>query len=45
MRELGNTVGGLPFTAILDRSGRLAATKLGAYKAGELDRVLEPLLG
>lgn len=45
MKELGNTVGGLPFTAILDRSGGLAATKLGAYKAGELDKVLEPLLG
>jgi thiol-disulfide isomerase/thioredoxin len=45
MRELGNKVGGLPFTAVLDRSGALAATKLGAYKGGELDQVVQPLLG
>lgn len=45
MRELGNKVGGLPFTAVLDRSGAVASIKLGAYKGGELDQVVQPLLG
>jgi thiol-disulfide isomerase/thioredoxin len=45
MKELGNKVGGLPFTAVLDRGGVVASIKLGAYKGGELDQVVLPLLG
>lgn len=45
MRRLGNSGGGLPYTVIVDRSGAIAATKLGAYKPGELDEVLRPLAG
>ena len=44
MRQLGNRSGGLPFTVVLDRGGAVVKTRLGAFKAGELDQVLGPLL-
>lgn len=45
MQKLGNPSGGLPFTAILDRSGGIAGRKLGAFKPGELEAIVRPLLG
>src|SRR5258706_7480212 len=45
MKKLGNRQGGLPFTVVLDRQGAVAHTRLGAFKAGELDRILDQLLG
>ena len=45
MRELGNTAGALPFTVLLDRAGRVAQRRLGAYKEDELRQALLPLLG
>jgi thiol-disulfide isomerase/thioredoxin len=44
MRALGNRAGGLPFTALLDRQGRLAGRKLGAYSSVELQSALVALL-
>lgn len=44
MRELGNRAGALPYTVILDRSGTLVGQRLGAFRAGELDRMLDPIL-
>jgi len=44
MRALGNTSGGLPFTVALDRAGRIAARQLGPLSAGELQRIVTPLL-
>lgn len=44
MRELGNGVGGLPFTVVLDRRGVVAYHKLGALSRSELDRVLVGML-
>jgi thiol-disulfide isomerase/thioredoxin len=44
MRELGNRAGALPYTVILDRSGTLVGQRLGAFKPGELDRMLDPIL-
>lgn len=44
MRELGNRAGGLPYTVILDRSGAVAARRLGAFKPGELEGLLETIL-
>jgi len=44
MRELGNHAGGLPFNVLLDRQGRLAGRKLGAYTAPELQSALASLL-
>jgi len=40
LRKLGNRSGGLPFTVVLDRSGSIVETKLGAYEAAELDALL-----
>jgi len=44
-RGLGNKSGALPFTLVLDRSGRLVQTHLGAMTEDQLKAVLEPLLG
>lgn len=44
MRSLGNTSGGLPFTVLLDRSGRLADRRLGPYSATELRAAVGALL-
>lgn len=44
MRELGNNAGALPFTVLVDASGRLRRRKLGAYSAADLSTDLEQLL-
>jgi thiol-disulfide isomerase/thioredoxin len=44
MKALGNASGGLPFSLILDRSGRVVHRKLGALSAAELEGILAPLL-
>jgi thiol-disulfide isomerase/thioredoxin len=44
MRDLGNRAGGLPFTVLLDRRGRLVGRKLGAYSGAELQAALVGLL-
>ncbi|MGQ0512118.1 MAG: TlpA disulfide reductase family protein [Betaproteobacteria bacterium] len=44
IRKLGNTSGGLPYTAFLDRDGRPVRSKLGAFKRSELDALLAELL-
>ena len=44
MRSLGNTTGGLPFTVLLDRSGRLIDRRLGPYSAAELQAAVASLL-
>jgi len=42
--KLGNSRQALPFTAVFDREGRLAATKLGRLSEPELDRQLAELV-
>ena len=44
MRRLGNSGGGLPFTVVLDRRGRLAERKLGPYSAEDLQKAVAGLL-
>jgi thiol-disulfide isomerase/thioredoxin len=44
MKALGNSSGGLPFTVLLDRAGRIAARKLGPLSAVELQGWVTPLL-
>ncbi len=44
MRSLGNEAGALPYTVLLDRRGAVAHRKLGAFRQGELDTILAPLL-
>lgn len=43
-RTSGNHLGGLPFTAILDRNGALVATKVGELSADKLEAAIKPLL-
>ena len=43
MRKLGNHSGGLPYTVVVDRNGKVVHRKLGALKQGDLDVVLGPL--
>jgi len=40
MRKLGNSSGGLPYTIIFDREGRVVHRKLGAFRRPDLDEVL-----
>lgn len=44
MRRAGNRSGGLPFTVVLDRAGRVRERKLGAYTAAELSAGIGALL-
>ncbi|MGH8741401.1 MAG: TlpA family protein disulfide reductase [Burkholderiales bacterium] len=44
MRRLGNATGGLPFSVMLDRCGRLAQRKLGAFSEPELRAAVAGLL-
>lgn len=40
MRKLGNQAGGLPFTIIISRSGKVVATHLGRITEGQLVKAL-----
>lgn len=44
MRRLGNSAGGLPFTLILDRNGKIADSKLGSLAEAELEKKLAPIV-
>jgi thiol-disulfide isomerase/thioredoxin len=43
-KDLGNRAGVLPFTVVLDRSGKLAHAHIGVLTESALSAVLEPLL-
>ena len=43
-RDFGNSMQALPFTVVLDRDGRVAATRLGRYDEHELATLLTRLL-
>jgi len=43
-RRFGNPVDALPFTAVLDRTGRIAHTRAGGISRSEAERVIKPLL-
>jgi thiol-disulfide isomerase/thioredoxin len=43
-QQLGNTLSLLPFTAIIDRQGRVLATKAGELTRSQADKLLLPLL-
>ena len=44
-RRLGNRLGGLPHTVVLDRAGRVVAQKVGPYTESELDAELNRVVG
>ncbi|MEK6245020.1 MAG: TlpA disulfide reductase family protein [Pseudomonadota bacterium] len=43
MRKLGNSVGGLPYTVVADRQGKVVHRKLGAFRQADLNAILGPL--
>jgi len=43
-RQAGNRLGGLPFTIVFDRQGRLAHSQLGGVNEQKLDALVQPLL-
>ena len=43
-RDLGNRLMALPFTIVLDRSGRVVHTQLGPLKDDQLQTIVKPLL-
>lgn len=43
-RAAGNRTGGLPFTLVLDRQGRVAATLAGGIERTRLESLIAPLL-
>jgi thiol-disulfide isomerase/thioredoxin len=44
MRATGNQVGGLPYTAFLDRKGKIVSRRLGALKESEVHQRLADML-
>ena len=42
--RLGNPAGSLPFSAVVDRRGRVVETRLGPWQEGELEAHIAPLL-
>ncbi|MGI4813775.1 MAG: TlpA family protein disulfide reductase, partial [Janthinobacterium lividum] len=42
-RALGNNIGGLPYTVVIDAAGQVRYTKLGSVDPRELRRVLDSL--
>jgi hypothetical protein len=44
VRQAGNALGGLPYTLILDRSGRAVRSELGGLNAQKLEQIVRPLL-
>ncbi len=45
LRKVGNTASVLPYSVVLDAKGSLAYRRAGALKAGELEKVVAPMLG
>ncbi|MCC7546986.1 MAG: redoxin family protein [Burkholderiales bacterium] len=43
-RAVGNELGGLPYTLVVDRSGRIARTELGTLSEDKIEDLVRPLL-
>jgi thiol-disulfide isomerase/thioredoxin len=43
-QQAGNRTGGLPFTVILDRSGKPVGSQLGGLNQEKLERLIQPML-
>lgn len=43
-RRLGNPSGGLPYTVIVDRSGKIVTTQLGTLSTEKLEAIIKPIL-
>lgn len=45
LRKIGDTAGALPYSVVVDRKGSMAYRRAGALKAGELEKIVDPILG
>jgi thiol-disulfide isomerase/thioredoxin len=43
-RRIGNAQGGLPYSVIVDRNGKIVATQLGTLSREKLEGIIKPLL-
>jgi hypothetical protein len=43
-RRIGNVQGGLPYTVIVDRNGKIVTTQLGTFSTEKLEGIIKPLL-
>lgn len=43
-KRAGNRLGGLPYTVIIDRHGKIAASEIGGLTQAKLDTLIKPLL-
>jgi thiol-disulfide isomerase/thioredoxin len=43
-RRIGNPSGGLPYTVIVDRNGKIVTTQLGTLSTEKLENIIKPLL-
>ena len=43
-RKIGNRLGGLPFTVVIDRGGKIVASEVGGLTMARLEKVVSPLL-
>jgi len=43
-RKIGNRLGGLPFTVVIDRNGRIVASEVGGLTLARLEKIVLPLL-
>ena len=43
-RAVGNELGGLPYTLVVDRNGRIARTELGTLSEEKIDALVRPFL-
>lgn len=43
-RKIGNRLGGLPFTVVIDRNGKIVASEVGGVTLARLEKIVLPLL-
>lgn len=43
-RKIGNRLGGLPFTVVIDRNGRIVASEVGGLTLARMEKIVSPLL-
>jgi len=43
-RKIGNRLGGLPFTVIIDRNGKIVASEVGGLTMARMEKIVLPLL-
>ena len=44
-KDLGNSLGGIPFLVVIDRDGKIVERITGETKEGRVEGIVAPLLG